>query len=64
MRVENIADIHNSGGEIVYQHVDLVELASRLFYLVNEDSLVVAIDIEELSLSGNQNYESMSANRI
>ncbi len=35
MRVENIGDIFNSEGEIVYQQVNIKELAQGLFTLVN-----------------------------
>ena len=59
MRVENIADIFNSG-HITYQLVDIDFLASNIFelangYPINHD----LITIEETSLTGNQPYNLM-----
>ena len=53
MRVENIADIFNSG-HIVYQMVDIDLLASSIFELANGYSIGHdLISIEETSLTGN-----------
>ena len=53
MRVENIADIFNSG-HIVYQMVDIDLLASSIFELANGYSICHdLISIEETSLTGN-----------
>lgn len=35
MRIENIADTFNSNGEVIFQHVNIKELANGLFTLVN-----------------------------
>jgi len=60
MRVENIGDIFNSQGEVLFQHVNIKELANGLFVLVNGCDVAFTAEITELSLTGNQSYETMT----
>ena len=62
MRVENIADIFNS--ELESQTVNLKQFAKDLFVMMNGDDIEVALEMTELSLSGNQPYDTMTANKI
>lgn len=63
VRVENIADIFNSNGEVIFQQVNIRELANQLFVYVNDCYIDFTVDIEELSLTGNQPYSTMSENK-
>ena len=64
MRVENIGDIFNSQGQVVFQQVDLKGLADGLFVIANSDNMSFAATITELSLTGNQPYQTMVDNKI
>ncbi len=60
VRVENIADIFNSNGKVIFQQVNIKELANQLFVYVNDCYTDFTVEIEELSLTGNQPYSTMS----
>lgn len=64
MRVENIGDVYDSNGEVIYQEVLLHSLAEGLYKLVNGDSALFRAKISEMSLTGNQLYESMASTKI
>ena len=65
LRIENIGDLFNSKGQVQYQTINMLQLASGLFESVNgyqiNDNLIT---IEETSLTGNQPYDQMVLNKI
>lgn len=63
MRVENIGDMFDSDYELIWETVDIAGVADQLFTSVN-GALPYQAQIKELSLTGNQSYEEMSAKRI
>ena len=64
MRISNIADIFDSDGEIIYQQIQIKQLAQGLFDFVNGSGINYSVEIEELSLTGNQPYKTMASKRI
>lgn len=64
MRVENIADIYNSNGEVEIQTVDLTKVINDLWSLANEDACDFSFNAIETSLTGNQAYQTMSEKKI
>lgn len=64
MRVENIGDTFDSEGVILEQEVQLLNLANRLFTLVNGLDYSFSAEVKELSLTANQSIEEMTANKI
>ena len=65
MRIENIADVFDSDGNVIYQEVNVEKLASQLYEIANNGSNHLAsIEIEETSITGNQSYQEMEANRF
>jgi hypothetical protein len=53
MRVENIADVFDSAGKVIFQLVKIKQLAEDLFVLVNGEGTSFSVKIEELSLTAN-----------
>lgn len=54
MRIENIADTFDSDGELIYQHVNLKQLALQLFEIANDGNQVdVQPIIIETTLTAN-----------
>ncbi len=49
----------NSGGKVIYEQVKIRKLAEGLFVLVNGKDIAFDVQIEEMSLSGNQLYQTM-----
>lgn len=64
MRVENIADIYNSNGEVQIQTVDLTKVINGLWSLANEDACDFSFNAIETNLTGNQAYQTMSEKKI
>lgn len=65
MRIENIADVFDSAGEVIYQKVNVEQLAIELFNIANSGSpFEVRVLIEETSLTANQSYAEMKENRL
>jgi len=65
MRVENIADVFDSNGEVIYQEVNVLALATQLFETANNhEAYKFGVSIEEVSLTANQSYEAMANRRL
>lgn len=64
MRVENIADTFDNAGEVSFQTVQLQTLVDGLYTLANGPEAVAATTITEMSLTGNQAYADMAANKV
>lgn len=64
MRVENIADIYNSNGEVQVQTVNLTEVINGLWSIANDNACDFSFDAIETNLTGNQSYQTMSDNKI
>jgi len=56
MRIENIADIYNSGGEIRFQKVNLIKVIIGIWSLVNGQGCEYSFTADEMSLTGNQKF--------
>jgi hypothetical protein len=63
LRVENIADIYNSNGEVQVQTVNLETVIRGLWDLTNVDCSY-SWTVEETTLTGNQSYQAMTENKI
>jgi hypothetical protein len=64
MRVENIGDIFNTNGQVTSAQVNLEQLAKDLFVMMNGENVEFVAGITELTLSGNQSYKTMAANKL
>ena len=64
MRVENIADIYNSNGEIRIKTVDLRRVINGIWLLVNSSGCEFSFTADETNLTGNQKYSTMVENKI
>lgn len=64
MRVENIADTFDSAGEVSFQTVQLQTLVDGFYTLANGPEAAAATAITEMSLTGNQAYADMAANKV
>ena len=53
LRIENIGDILNSAGVVLFNQIDINGLVSGLYTLVNGADTTAAAEIIEMSLSGN-----------
>ena len=53
LRIENIGDIFNSDGVVLFNQIDINGLVSGLYTLVNGADTTAAAEIIEMSLSGN-----------
>jgi len=64
MRLENIADTFDSSGKLIFKEVNVSHLANELYRLANGRSPAGKTSIEEVSLTANQSYDSMSSGRL
>ena len=65
MRIENIADVFDSNGEVIFQEVNVLALATNLFETANNhETFKFGVSIEEVSLTANQSYEAMANRRL
>lgn len=70
IRLENIGDIFDSQGEVIYQTIDMDFLTTGLFNLVNRNEVngfsinSDQVEIVETSLTGNQPYDLMVQNKV
>jgi len=65
MRVENIADIYNSDGQVQVKTVNLQAVITGLWELANNcDIETLDYTVTETSLTGNQSYQTMTASKI
>jgi len=65
MRIENIADVFDSDGEVIYQQVNVEQLAINLFEVANPNAgYQPTLNIQEMALTANQSYEEMSQRRL
>ena len=65
MRIENIADVFDSNGQVSYQEINVRGIANQLFEIANDNKAFnVNIKIEETSLTANQSYKDMSERRL
>ena len=62
MRIENIGDIFDS--ELNFSLINVSELSNGLFKLMNSDDIKFAVEIQEMTLTGNQLYQTMAQNKI
>lgn len=63
MRVENLADTFDSNGEVIKTTIQLKDLCTGLFSLVN-GNMAVVVTITEMSMTANQSYEAMTSRKI
>ena len=65
MRIENIADVFDSDGKVIYQTVDVRRIAQELYAAANGvDAYSVRVQLIETSLTANQTYKQMQQNRL
>ena len=65
MRVENIADVFDSKGEVIYTEVNVFDIARQLYALSNDVSMdTVHVHLIETSLTANQNYADMEKTKL
>ena len=65
MRIENIGDTFDSDGQVIYQSVNVQQIARDLFTIANNGAVYhFTIEIVETSLTANQTYEEMSNGRL
>lgn len=67
LRLENLADIFDSNGQLVYKSVNLQTLAEKLYEFANNNEVTNAdftVAIQELSLTANQPVADVAANKI
>jgi hypothetical protein len=54
MRIENIADVFDFDGQVIYNEVNVLKIAQELFALSNDvDSASVHVHLVETSLTAN-----------
>lgn len=54
MRIENIADVFDSDGEVIYQTVDVRRIAQELYAAANGvDASSVRVELIETSMTAN-----------
>jgi len=67
VRLENLADIFDSNGQLIYKSVNLQTLAQKLYEFANNNEVTSAdfsVAIQELSLTANQPIADVAANKI
>jgi len=67
VRLENLADIFDSNGQLIYKSVNLYTLAHKLYEFANNNEVTSAdfsVAIQELSLTANQPIADVAANKI
>ena len=65
MRIENIADVFDSDGKVIYQTVDVRRIAQELYASANGvDASSVCVELIETSMTANQTYKDMQQKRL
>lgn len=65
MRIENIADTFDSNGQVIFQTVNVAQIAKDLFHIANNGQFYnFKAKITETSLTANQSYEDMRNGRL
>lgn len=64
MRIENLGDTFDSNSELQYTSIRHRDLATGLYELVNGVGATCTLHIEEMTISANQNIDTMKANKI